>query len=92
MIRYRNALTWVTLVMFLALNSLSWGMTPEEQNLPTPLGYVSDYANLLNGEWHSQIRAVCKDLETNTAVEMLVVTLDTIQPLPPCSRLCLSAL
>jgi len=57
-------------------------MTPQEQNLPTPLGYVSDYANLLNEEWHAQIRAVCKDLETNTAVEMLVVTLDTIQPLP----------
>ena len=82
MINYRNMLTWMTFVMLFALCSLSWGMTPQEQNLPTPLGYVSDYANLLNGEWHAQIRAVCKDLETNTAVEMLVVTLDTIQPLP----------
>ncbi len=83
MINYRNMLTWMTFVMMLlALCSLSWGMTPQKQNLPTPLGYVSDYANLLNEEWHAQIRAVCKDLETNTAVEMLVVTLDTIQPLP----------
>jgi uncharacterized protein len=83
MINYRNMLTWMTVVMMLlALCSLSWGMTSQKQNLPTPLGYVSDYANLLNEEWHAQIRAVCKDLETNTAVEMLVVTLDTIQPLP----------
>jgi uncharacterized protein len=83
MINYRNMLTWMTFVMMLlALCSLSWGMTSQKQNLPTPLGYVSDYANLLNEEWHAQIRAVCKDLETNTAVEMLVVTLDTIQPLP----------
>jgi uncharacterized protein len=57
-------------------------MSPQEQNLPTPLGYVSDYAQLLDGEWYAQIRAVCKDLETNTAVEMLVVTIDSIQPLP----------
>ena len=82
MINYRNTLTWMSLAILLALCSLSWGMTSEEQNLPTPLGYVSDYADLLNEEWHAQIRAVCKDLETNTAVEMLVVTLDTIQPLP----------
>ncbi|MDH3769779.1 MAG: TPM domain-containing protein, partial [Nitrospirota bacterium] len=82
MSNYSHTLTWMTLVMLLALCSLSWGMTPQELNLPTPLGYVSDYANLLNEEWHAQIRAVCKDLETSTAVEMLVVTLDTIQPLP----------
>ncbi len=66
----------------LSLCSVSWGMSPQEQNLPTPLGYVSDYAQLLDGEWYAQIRAVCKDLETNTAVEMLVVTIDSIQPLP----------
>ncbi len=82
MINYRHTLPWMTLVMLLALYSFSLGMTPQEQHLPTPLGYVSDYANLLNEEWYTQIRAVCKDLETNTAVEMLVVTLDTIQPLP----------
>ena len=66
----------------LSLCSVSWGMSPQEQKLPTPLGYVSDYAQLLDGEWYAQIRAVCKDLETNTAVEMLVVTIDSIQPLP----------
>jgi uncharacterized protein len=57
-------------------------MSPQDQHFPTPLGYVSDYAHLFDDEWYAQIRAVCKDLEMNTAVEMLVVTLDTIQPLP----------
>ncbi len=65
---------------FWSISSLTWGMTSEEQALPTPLGYVSDYAGLLNDEWYAQIRAVCKDVETNTGVEMLVVSLDTIQP------------
>jgi uncharacterized protein len=66
----------------LSICQASWGMSPQEQHLPTPLGYVSDYAQILNDEWYAQIRAVCKDLETNTAVEMLVVTIESIQPLP----------
>ncbi|MDH5562210.1 MAG: TPM domain-containing protein [Nitrospirota bacterium] len=77
----RLTLAWVTLGLFLSLCPVSWGMSPEEQPLPTPLGYVSDYAKVLEEEWYAQIRAVCKDLETNTGVEMLVVTLKTIQPL-----------
>ena len=68
--------------MMLCLCSASWGMSPQEEDFPTPLGYVSDYAQILNDEWHAQIRAVCKDLETNTGVEMLVVTLETILPFP----------
>lgn len=66
--------------ILLSLCSVSWGMSPQEPNFPTPLGYVSDYAHVLDAEWYAQIRAVCKDLETNTAAEMLVVTLDTIKP------------
>lgn len=69
------------LVFVLAFSALSMGMTPQEQNLPTPLGYVSDYAHLLDEEWHKQIRSVCKDLESSSGVEMLVVTLPSISPL-----------
>ena len=75
-------LTWMTISLFLLIGSASWGGAPQEQSLPTPLGYVSDYAQVLNEEWQAQIRAICKDLETNTAVEMIVVTRETIQPLP----------
>ncbi len=52
-----------------------------ELELPTPLGYVSDYANILSPQWKSQIRSVCKDLENRTGVEMIVVTLPTVEPL-----------
>ncbi len=70
------------IVAFLVLlGSSSWALSPQEPELPTPLGYVSDYAQILDDEWYAQIRAVCKDLETNTAVEMLVVTMDSIHPL-----------
>ncbi len=56
-------------------------MPSAELDLPTPLGYVSDYANILSPQWKSQIRAVCKDLENRTGVEMIVVTLPTVEPL-----------
>ena len=82
MISGRCFLVWVLVGVVSFFASASWGMSPQEQHLPTPLGYVSDYAQLLDDEWYAQIRAVCKDLETNTSVEMLVVTIDTIQPLP----------
>lgn len=69
------------LVIVMAVSAASAGMTPKKQNLPTPLGYVSDFAGLLDEEWHKQIRSVCKDLETASGIEMLVVTLPTINPL-----------
>ena len=66
--------------VWLLLCSTSWAMSSEAPELPSPLGYVSDYAHILDDEWYAQIRAVCKDLETNTSVEMLVVTIESIQP------------
>ncbi len=48
--------------------------------LPTPLGYVSDYAEVLTPLWSAQIRAVCKELEQRTGVEMIVVTIPTVTP------------
>ncbi len=78
----RPMLIWMTLVLCGVMGSTSLAKSPQIQELPTPLGYVSDYANILNDEWHAQIRAICKDLETNTAVEMIVVTRETIQPDP----------
>ena len=77
---YSVMIQWM-IGMFLTCSSVSWGMTPQEpQELPTPLGYVSDYAEVLDDEWYDQIRAVCKDLEANTAVELIVVTMETIHP------------
>ena len=47
---------------------------------PTPLGYVSDYADLIEADWQGRIRAVCKELEDRTGVEMIVVTIETAGP------------
>ncbi len=48
--------------------------------LPDPRGYVSDHAAVLSDEWRERIRSVCKDLEKKTGIEMVVVTVHTIDP------------
>ena len=47
---------------------------------PTPLGYVSDYADLIEPDWQRRIREVCKELEDRTGIEMIVVTIETTSP------------
>ena len=64
----------ITFPLFAKQHSLT------QQTFPTPLGYVSDYADILSPQWHSQIRSVCKDLENRTGIEMIVVTMDRIDP------------
>lgn len=74
----------VLLASFLTLNSLSWASSPYAIKkipvFPTPLGYVSDYAELIGRNWHSRIRDVCKELEDRTGVEMIVVTIESVKP------------
>jgi uncharacterized protein len=52
----------------------------ERAPLPSPRGYVSDHAQVLDGEWKERIRSVCQDLERKTGVEMVVVTVPSIKP------------
>lgn len=49
---------------------------------PSPIGYVSDHAQVLDPEWKERIRSVCQDLERKTGVEMVVVTVPSIAPVP----------
>jgi len=48
--------------------------------LPDPMGYVSDHAQTLEGDWKARIRSVCQDLERKTGVEMVVVTVPSVKP------------
>lgn len=50
--------------------------------LPGPLGYVSDYAGVLDEDWRTRIRSVCQDLERKTGVEMVVVTVGDLAGYP----------
>ena len=52
----------------------------KKSDFPTPLGYVSDYADLIEPDWQNRIREVCKELEDRTGIEMIVVTIATATP------------
>lgn len=52
----------------------------ERAKLPSPMGYVSDHAQVLDDDWKARIRSVCQDLERKTGVEMVVVTVPSLKP------------
>lgn len=72
-------------LLFLILIWLSggtvWAIEGEKKPaFPRPLGYVSDYADLIEPDWQNRIRQVCKELEDRTGIEMIVVAIETANP------------
>ncbi|MGE0472814.1 MAG: YgcG family protein [Nitrospirales bacterium] len=72
----------VSLGLILGSGISSWASIKEDVSFPSPLGYVSDYAEILEDKWYQQIRTICQDLEQQTGVEMLVVTMKDIKSFP----------
>ena len=75
------------LMMPFTVSASPYSASPSpELELPAPLGYVSDYAQILSPQWNDQIRAVCKDLELRTGAEMIVVAMPSAKPLSTASH------
>ena len=81
-ILWRSAPMLLLFVLFVWVSPGSTSAAGGEKNpvFPTPLGYVSDYAELIEPDWQSRIRGVCKELEDRTGIEMIVVTIATAGP------------
>ena len=54
----------------------------ERVPLPSPIGYVSDHAQVVEQAWKDRIRSVCVDLEKKSGVEMVLVTVPSMKPYP----------
>ena len=52
----------------------------ERAPLPSPMGYVSDHAQVVEQAWKDRIRSVCIDLEKKSGVEMVLVTVPSMKP------------
>ena len=48
-------------------------------NLPGPVGYVSDYANVIDSESREKISSLISELEQKTGAEIAVVTIKTLE-------------
>jgi uncharacterized protein len=64
----------------LSLVSSALALPQEKPQLPSPMGYVSDHAGVIDPSWKERIRSVCQDLERKTGVEMVVVTVPSAKP------------
>lgn len=77
------ALFGLILVLWVDAAQASLYERPKERvPLPSPIGYVSDHAQVVEREWKDRIRSVCIDLEKKSGVEMVIVTVPSIKPYP----------
>lgn len=51
-----------------------------EPEYPSPLGNLSDFANVLDSSTSEQISAIAKNLESKTSTELAVVTVKSVKP------------
>ncbi len=73
----------LSLVLWAVDTQASFYDRPKERvPLPSPIGYVSDHAQVVEREWKERIRSVCIDLEKKSGVEMVIVTVPSIKPYP----------
>ena len=78
-------ITWLGLLLTLsgvAAQASLYDRPKERVLLPSPTGYVSDHAQVVEPEWKERIRSVCTDLEKKSGVEMVIVTVPSIKPYP----------
>ncbi|MEK6785072.1 MAG: TPM domain-containing protein [Nitrospirota bacterium] len=76
---------WLSLMVMLSavdVQASLYDRPKERVPLPSPIGYVSDHAQVMEPEWKDRIRSVCIDLEKKSGVEMVIVTVPSIKPYP----------
>lgn len=66
---------WFLLLLFCV------GLVSGAVDYPSPQGYVSDYAGIINESYESQIESLLSDLEDETTVEVAVLTVENLQGL-----------
>lgn len=76
----QNGLPWGLGISLALMPGLAWGLPQGKPQLPSPMGYVSDHAGVIDPAWKERIRSVCQDLERKTGVEMVVVTVPSAKP------------
>lgn len=83
--RQWNGIAWVGVILFLSgadASAALYDRPKERVPLPSPMGYVSDHAQVVDGQWKERIRSVCIDLEKKSGVEMVIVTVPSVKPYP----------
>ncbi len=68
---------WLIPVLVI-LAACLWGFA--EEKLPTPAGWVNDFAGVISPEYKQKISLILEELEQKTSSEIAVVTVNSISP------------
>jgi S1-C subfamily serine protease len=52
---------------------------PSEQEYPDPIGYINDFADVIDEEYEDRINTLIKDLEEKTTAEIAAVTIESLE-------------
>ncbi len=76
---------WLLLTSLLLLLALAGSVWASEPTFPVAEGWVNDFAGVLSPAQSNQLYLLLDRLETDTGVEVALVTVDTTAPLTPFS-------
>ncbi|MFA6418271.1 MAG: TPM domain-containing protein [Candidatus Margulisiibacteriota bacterium] len=71
---------WLIVVLGLSLSAAGWS---EEVKFPAAVGFVNDFAGVLDQGTAEKLRHLSSDLEKKTSAELAIVTVKTVAPLDP---------
>jgi uncharacterized protein len=67
-------------VLLIGLFCLNCSVSAQEASLPSPRGYINDFANLIEPGELQKLNSLAVALEQKTTAEIAVVTLKTVEP------------
>ncbi len=64
--------------LLLALSAVFLVPAGRAQQFPKPVGFVNDFADVIDPSWEGRIEALCREIERKTGAEIAVATMPTI--------------
>ncbi|MBI5199653.1 MAG: TPM domain-containing protein [Nitrospirae bacterium] len=67
-------------IIFIAISLVLFNSPSAGGKFPESVGYVNDFAKVIDTEWKGKIDSLIKELEAKTTAEIAVVTIDNLSP------------
>ncbi len=69
----------LSLVLSLTIFNIIIPITHALTSYPQPVGYVNDFANIIDNDYEQKITSLIADIEKNTSAEIAVVTIESLE-------------
>src|ERR1700730_12433440 len=75
---FRNGILFGLVVVTLLLSPTGWLQAEKDSDLPSPTGYVSDFAGVLSPEVRQRVEDLCTQVDSQAHAQIAVVTIKTL--------------